>query len=134
MTVKIWRALPLCSASLVALLAVAGPGVAQDKVDLVFRQFDPPTEIAGLITAVDAWNASHPDIQVRLETMSGGDTLAQMAREVPAGAGPDVQQMAFVWTRDLARSGLVADLTPMISANPPGAGYAGFSGHRTGHA
>ena len=126
MTVKIWRALPLCSASLVALLAVAGPGVAQDKVDLVFRQFDPPTEIAGLITAVDAWNASHPDIQVRLETMSGGDTLAQMAREVPAGAGPDVQQMAFVWTRDLARSGLVADLTSMVSANPPGAGYEDF--------
>ncbi|MFO1146737.1 MAG: sugar ABC transporter substrate-binding protein [Alsobacter sp.] len=95
-------------------------------MQLKFRQFDPPGEIGGLVTAVDAWNASHPKIQVKLETMGGGDTLAQLAREVPAGAGPDVQQLAFVWTRDLARSKLLYDLTPLAAATAPSAGLNDF--------
>ncbi|WP_375451676.1 ABC transporter substrate-binding protein [uncultured Devosia sp.] len=117
-----WRSAVLLSTSLAGLMAAQ----AQDSVELVFRQFDPPTEIDGLVAAVDAWNTAHPDIHVRLETLGGGDTLAQLAREVPAGAGPDIQQMAFVWTRDLARSGLIADLGPSIAANPPGAGIEDF--------
>ncbi|MET0440141.1 MAG: sugar ABC transporter substrate-binding protein [Devosia sp.] len=99
---------------------------AQDTVQLVFRQFDPPTEIAGLVTAVDAWNAANPNIQVKLETLGGADTQAQLAREIPAGGGPDIQQMAFVWTRDLARAGLVHDLTDLVAANPPAAGIEDF--------
>lgn len=104
----------------------AGATWAQDRIELTFRQFDPPTEIAGLEAAVDAWNAANPDIQVKLETMSGADTLAQLAREVPAGTGPDVQHLAFVWTRDLARSGLLLELDPLIGAEAPGAGIEDF--------
>lgn len=112
--------------SLLLATALSAPVFAQDVVQLTFRQFDPPTEIDGLIAAVDAWNSSHPNIQVKLETLGGGDTLAQLAREVPAGAGPDVQQMAFVWTRDLARSSLVLDLDPLIAEAAPGAGIDDF--------
>src|SRR6478735_6084891 len=109
-----------------ALSAAAFGASAQEAVQLKFRQFDPPGEIGGLVAAVDAWNASHPKIQVKLETMGGGDTLAQLAREVPAGAGPDVQQLAFVWTRDLARSKLLLDLSPLVAAAAPGAGVNDF--------
>ena len=114
------------TAMLMASIFCASGGYAQETIQLTFRQFDPPTEIEGLVKAVDGWNAANPNIQVKLETMAGGDTLAQLAREVPAGGGPDIQQMAFVWTRDLARSGLVADLTDLIAANPPGAGIDDF--------
>jgi multiple sugar transport system substrate-binding protein len=113
------------AAALMSTLTLTGAAGAQDVVQLKFRQFDPPTEIAGLIAAVDAWNAKNPKIQVKLETMGGGDTLAQLAREVPAGAGPDVQQLAFVWTRDLARSKLLMDLDPLIKEAPPGNGGIG---------
>ena len=106
-----WHGLAL-ALIVITTLALSSSAFAQETVQLTFRQFDPPTEIDGLIAAVDAWNASHPNIQVKLETLGGGDTLAQLAREVPAGAGPDVQQMAFVWTRDLARSDLVLELGP----------------------
>lgn len=117
----------LTSAAMLLTSAFCAPGgYAQDTVQLTFRQFDPPTEIEGLVKAVDAWNAANPTIQVKLETMAGGDTLAQLAREVPAGGGPDIQHMAFVWTRDLARSGLITDLTDLIAANPPGAGIDDF--------
>jgi multiple sugar transport system substrate-binding protein len=121
-----WQRLALASTVCSTLGLFGVSAIAQDKVQLTFRQFDPPTEIAGLVAAVDAWNASHPDIQVKLETMSGGDTLAQLAREVPAGAGPDIQHLAFVWTRDLARSQLLLDLGPQIEAAPPGAGIDDF--------
>lgn len=123
MKINIWRRAALMGTCLVAL---AAPSVAQDQVNLIFRQFDPPTETAGLQAAIDAWNASNSGIQVRMETMAGGDTLAQLAREVPAGAGPDIQHMAFVWTRDLAKSNLLLDLGPLIEAEAPGAGVEDF--------
>ncbi len=120
-----WYGLALASTVITTLVLSSAAG-AQEAVQLTFRQFDPPTEIDGLIAAVDAWNASHPNIQVKLETLGGGDTLAQLAREVPAGAGPDGQQMAFVWTRDLARANLVLDLGPLIAESAPGAGVDDF--------
>lgn len=123
MKLTFWHRLALGTT---ALTLLAAPGLAQEKVELVFRQFDPPTEVQGLVAAIDAWNAANPDVQVLLETLPAGDTQAQLAREVPAGSGPDIQQMAFVWSRDLGRSGLVADLTSLIAANPPGAGYDDF--------
>lgn len=122
----IGRQLIFAATTAASMIFAIAPSAAQDKVQLTFRQFDPPTEIQGLIAAVEAWNSSHPDVQVKLETMSGGDTLAQLAREIPAGAGPDVQQLAFVWTRDLARSKLLLDLSPLIQSNAPGAGTDDF--------
>jgi multiple sugar transport system substrate-binding protein len=122
---RAWQRLAFAS-TLVSTIALSASALAQDAVELTFRQFDPPTEIDGLIAAVDAWNASHPNIQVKLETLGGGDTLAQLAREIPAGAGPDIQHMAFVWTRDLARSGLLLELGPLIAEAAPGAGIDDF--------
>ncbi len=113
------------SAAFSAMVMSSSAG-AQEKVELVFRQFDPPSEIQGLVAAVDSWNKEHPDVQVKLQTMSGGDTLAQLAREVPAGAGPDVQQLAFVWTRDLAKSKLLLQLDQLIAEKSPGAGIKDF--------
>jgi multiple sugar transport system substrate-binding protein len=89
---RTWQRLAFAS-TMISTIVLSTSAMAQDAVQLTFRQFDPPTEIDGLIAAVDAWNASHPNIQVKLETLGGGDTLAQLAREIPAGAGPDVQQM-----------------------------------------
>lgn len=120
---NLWHRAALLTTCIVSLSA---PSLAQEQVNLVFRQFDPPTETAGLQVAIDAWNAANPTIQVRMETMAGGDTLAQLAREVPAGAGPDVQHMAFVWTRDLAKSNLLLDLGSLIEAEAPGAGIDDF--------
>lgn len=126
MKVLFGRHAALATTMLTALTLGTGLAGAQETVQLTFRQFDPPTEIAGLVAAVDAWNAANPNIQVKLETLGGADTQAQLAREIPAGGGPDIQQMAFVWTRDLARSGLVLDLTDLAAANPPGAGIEDF--------
>lgn len=107
-------------------LAVVPTAAQDESVELLFRQFDPPTEIAGLQQAVDAWNGSHLEIQVRLETVPLSEAQNQYVREAQAGGGPDVQHLAFVWTRDLGRSGLLMPLDEMLRASPPGAGLEDF--------
>jgi len=100
----------------------------QGTVQLVFRQFDPPSEIGGLIRAVDAWNRVHPGIHVQLDTLTGATYESQYAREVQAGGGPDVLQLGFVQTLELAKHGLLEDLTPYVKASPPGKGIGDFRG------
>lgn len=105
--------------------AAAAP---QETVELVFRQGDPPGEVEGLQQAIDKWNADNPNIQVRMETVPWSDAQSQLVREIQAGGGPDVAQVAFVWTADLGRNGLLTELTPFIEASPPGAGMDDFLG------
>lgn len=100
----------------------------QEAIELVFRQGDPPGEVEGLQQAIDKWNADHPNVQVRMETVPWSDAQSQLVREVQAGGGPDVAQVAFVWTADLGRNGLLTELTPFIESSPPGAGLDDFLG------
>lgn len=90
------------------------------KVQLTFRQFDPPTEIAGLTKVVDAWNTSHPDIQVKLETLTGSDDYAQQfAREANSGSGPDVVQLGFVNVKDLAKPKILKPVSELAEKSQP---------------
>lgn len=97
-------------------------------VHLTFRQSDPPGEIEWLEQAIADWNAQNPDIQVRLESVPWSDALNQFVREGQASGGPDVLQIAFVWTADLARAGLLMNLDEMIAREPPGVGIDDFIG------
>ncbi|HUZ17752.1 MAG TPA: sugar ABC transporter substrate-binding protein, partial [Spirochaetia bacterium] len=101
-------------------------GAAKGPIHLTFRQNDPPGQIAGLQQAVDKWNTANPDINVTLQSSNWNDAQNQWVREVQSKSGPDVAQVAFVWTADLGRNGLLADLTPLIKSSPPGAGIADF--------
>jgi multiple sugar transport system substrate-binding protein len=118
-------AVALCALT-TALWLGATSAQAQGKVELLFRQADPPGEVEGLVAAVNAWNASHPNIQVRFETVPWKDAQAQLVRELQVGGGPDVAQIAFVWTASLGRSGLLKDLAPLVKAAPPGKGLGDF--------
>lgn len=90
------------------------------KVQLTFRQFDPPTEIDGLTKAVTAWNKSHADIQVKLETLTGSDDYAQQfAREANSGSGPDVVQLGFVNVKDLAKSKILKPVSELAEKSQP---------------
>jgi multiple sugar transport system substrate-binding protein len=92
--------------------------MAQDEpVEIVFRQNDPPVEIGGLEQAIEQWNASNPNIQVKLENIAWADAQTQFVREVQAGGGPDIAQLAFVWPRDLASTGLLLELDSYIEGS-----------------
>lgn len=123
-------AAPAPAAQPTAPQPTAAPAAAQptEKVELVFRQGDPPGEIEGLVKAVELWNSKNPNIHVTLETVPFADGQTQYVREAQAGGGPDVLQMAFVWTANLGKANLVQELTPLLNQEPPGKGIADFVG------
>lgn len=109
-----------CTAVPAAPGEVAAPA-AGEQIQLVFRQNDPPNEVGDLFErAIAEWNSSHPNIQVTFENVPWAQAQEQYVREVQAGGGPDVAQMAFVWTRDLAIADLVMNLDSFIESAPPG--------------
>ncbi|MBL7258817.1 ABC transporter substrate-binding protein [Paractinoplanes lichenicola] len=98
------------------LAACSGDDSGGDgPVKLVFRQFDPESEIGGLKTAVDAWNGSHPDIQVELQTLSPNN-IQQFAREANSGSGPDINQVAFADVAFVANSKILQPLDEYLGA------------------
>ncbi|WP_022886581.1 ABC transporter substrate-binding protein [Glaciibacter superstes] len=109
------------------LLTGCGQSSGGDGGEIVFRSFDPPSEISGLEQAVEKWNENH-EVKARIETVAVADALAQYTREVNGKSGPDVSQTAFTWVRDLAEAGLVMNLDEQIADNPPGDGLDDFLG------
>lgn len=93
-----------------------GGGADDGPVELVFRQFDPPAEAEGLQRAIDTWNTANPDIQVKLETLSGADSMQQFAREANSGSGPDVVQIGFVNVKDLAMPRILTPVDELMES------------------
>lgn len=113
------RLLTLFAMLLIFPLPVFSAAAMQDEqVELVFRQFDAPNEIEGLVQAVDSWNENNPNIQVRLENAPAAEWQNQYVREVQAGGGPDIQHLSFVSILDLARNNLLLPLDPLIESSP----------------
>lgn len=123
---------------LLSLLVTAGLALAGGQsehgtkssgpVNLVFRQSDPPSQVKGLLDEIAAYNKSQSAIHVTVDTVPWNNALDQFIREGQAGGGPDVIQLAFVWTKDLASSGLIDNLDPFIKQSPPGQGMSDFLG------
>lgn len=116
--------------SLLAIMPVAGQ---DDVVNLVFRQNDPPNTVGDIFEqAIDQWNTENPNIQVSFETVPWAEAQNQYVREMQAGGGPDVAQMAFVWTRDLAIAELVTNLDDFIADEEMGIDLDDFLGTNLG--
>lgn len=116
----------VAAVSAVALMAVAGcgggnggSGSGTGPVTLTFRQFDPSSETVGLQAAVKAWNSSHPNVQVKMETLSGDNVAQQFAREANSGSGPDVEQIANVNVKDLAKPKILMPLDSLAAKSAP---------------
>jgi multiple sugar transport system substrate-binding protein len=109
-----------------ATSAAPSGAASGEKVQLVFRQFDPTNQVQGLQKAVDDWNTRNPNVQVRMETTAVADAQNQYVREVQAGSGPDVQHLAFVWVADLGKNGLLQPLDDLLQSSPPGKGIDDF--------
>lgn len=107
-------------ATLTAALTGCSSGSSADgngTVHLVFRQFDPASEVAGLQTAVDGWNKKHPDIQVDMQTLSPNN-VQQLAREANTGSGPDIAQVGFADVSFLAKPKILTPLDDLMKDHP----------------
>jgi multiple sugar transport system substrate-binding protein len=105
----------------VPLAACSGSDSGSGPVKLVFRQFDPESEIGGLKTAVDAWNKGHADIQVEIQTLSPNN-VQQFAREANSGSGPDIDQVAYADVAFVAKPKILLPLDDYLKKDPPAGG------------
>lgn len=115
-----------CMLALLLIVSVGRAAVGQGAVTLVFRQNDTPLEAAGLLAAITVWNHEHPSVQVRFETVPWSDARDQFIRESQVGGAPDVAQLAFVWTPDFAKAGMLMDLSGFLKQDPPPHGLNDF--------
>jgi len=119
MRYRIWvGGLALAMAATMGACGGSGEGADGGPVTLTLRQFDPPGETAGLQQALDSWNQTHPDTQVKMETLSGADSMQQFAREANSGSGPDVVQIGFVNVKDLAKPKILAPVDDLMAESP----------------
>jgi len=95
----------------------SGGGSTGEKVNLVFRQFDPAGEIGGLQQAVDTWNKDNPNIHVELQTLSPAN-VQQFAREANSGSGPDVNVVGYTDVSFLAKSSILTPLDELLKTDP----------------
>lgn len=100
------------------LLFFVGGEKKEEKIHLVFRQCDTPTEAAGLKDAIEYYNQQNPHVYVDFETVPWSDARTQILREAAAGTGADVVHSAFVWTRDLGIAGAFRELDSLMEADP----------------
>jgi multiple sugar transport system substrate-binding protein len=114
------------AAALVAGLALSGCATGERDDVLVFRQFDPPAQTAGLQLAIDRWNQEHPDSQVVMETLSGVGSGQQFAREAHTGSGPDIVQISNVEVQDLAKPTILKPIDELAREHPPEAPLSSY--------
>ncbi|MEV0616731.1 extracellular solute-binding protein [Nonomuraea sp. NPDC050404] len=109
----------LLSCLVVTLTACSGsePESKDGTVTLVFRQFDPESEVRGLATVVDAWNRDNPRVQVEMQTLSPNN-VQQFAREANAGTGPDINQIGYSDVEFLATPRILLPLDEHLSKDP----------------
>ncbi len=109
----------LCgSAPLWATGVEEGAGAeAAEPVELTFTYWGSPFEREAVEQMLQAFNDSHPNIQVRGQHIPDG-YAEKISTMVAAGTPPDVgylyEALAFGW----AQEGVIADLTPHFKADP----------------
>jgi len=99
-------------------LVFAGGKKEVEKIHLVFRQSDTPSEVEGLKDAIELYNQENPNIHVDFETVPWSDARTQILREASAGTGADVVHCAFVWTRDFGIAGAFRELDSLMESDP----------------
>lgn len=101
-------ALAACSSPAPTSPASSATGESTEPVTITFQSWVPNID-----QAVDLFNASHPDIQVKLETITAGPDggYAKMFSAVEAGNAADVAQVGYDWLPDFVRNGAVEDIT-----------------------
>lgn len=112
------------SAVLLAACGTSSGGQAKSAqsssavVHLTFADFSQPTGFGEVTKLIDKWNAAHPKVQVKVEHISVSALPAKYAEEIRGGKGPDIMHVAFVWTQELAKAGLLENLSPLNKKSP----------------
>jgi multiple sugar transport system substrate-binding protein len=115
------RRLLLVPAILVAVLASGCGGSSSSSngtVDVVMWHGYVDAEGTALADAAKQFNASHPNIHVKLENYGNADNaLQKVLTGIRSGSYPDIAYLYGSWAANIAGSPKTVDLKPMIDAD-----------------
>lgn len=99
-----------------ALLSSSGVVVAQEPVTL--QMWGRADLAAFLPSVVDAFNASHDDVQIELTLVPSDQVTQKFAAAAAGGTGPDIVSVDLARVGQYANAGWFADLTDSANALP----------------
>jgi multiple sugar transport system substrate-binding protein len=108
---KIIRAAGMLAAGAIAVGLMSGCSPSSSEADgpVVLRYWSWAPNIAKV---VDVWNASHPDIQVEVNTSTGSnDIVAKLSAAKEAGTLPDLSNTSYENLPNLVVNGIAADIS-----------------------
>ena len=111
-------AVALAAATMVTACSSSGSGGSGGKVTLQFQSlaFQKPT-IAAVKKIVDSWNASHPDIQVKLTQGSWDSVHDKLVTQFEGGTAPDIIHDDAADISGFISQGYLADISKDISSS-----------------
>lgn len=132
---RLAAAAALATAAVLAMSACSGGSGGDDngKVTLTFLSHygDEPMK-GGITKLVDEWNAAHPDIQVKQQTVKFDDLLTTLNVRQTGGRGADILSSYALWGGQLAANGVLdkppADVAEDIKTNYSEAAAAAVTG------
>lgn len=94
----------------------AGDGTGQ--VTIRYMRWADPTELEATREALAAFEASHPDIHVKLEYTAWSQYYSKLQTLMAGREAPDVFALSGAFFHDLRSRGVLADLTARVDADP----------------
>jgi multiple sugar transport system substrate-binding protein len=112
---RLTRALSvLFAAAAAAVLAMAVPAVAKDLV-----MWERSGGNKGMVDRlVEMWNASHPDMQIKLTYIPHAEMVAKLAQAIASGDVPDLMGMDLIYAPQFEKAGQLVDITDKIKDWP----------------
>ncbi len=105
-----------------ALAAVMGMAGAQ-KVNLTYLTHWPPDTVAKLQTAIDQYQADHPDVTVTVRAVPFGNLLSTLRSQATSPSGPTIAGIYMLWLPELVQNGIAdqapADIVGDVQSNWP---------------
>lgn len=111
---KIWLATLIML--MVLGLLVSSTAAADDVKTIQFWVRDYDLDLPQ--SFADAWNAEHPDVQVEIVGIPGGEIILKLGAAIAAGEPPDLIKYDLIDIPILAKNGQLTDLTEMARALP----------------
>ncbi|MGH1524194.1 extracellular solute-binding protein [Leifsonia sp. L25] len=133
---RVAGAVAIATAAALAMSACSGGasgGNDNGKVTLTFLSHygDEPMK-SGISNLISAWNSSHPDIQVKQQTVSFDDLLTTLNVRQTGGHGADILSSYALWGGQLAANGVLdtppANVASDIKSNYSPAAAAAVTG------
>jgi arabinogalactan oligomer/maltooligosaccharide transport system substrate-binding protein len=103
-------------AAFAAVASIAAAGVGATTTTLSFWQTMNAQETVTLRGIVDRFEATHPGIEVDMETVPFDQAQLKFATAAQAGQAPDVLRAEIAWIADYAARGFLAPIDAKVSA------------------